>query len=836
MNKTFLYGLLSSGLLLIASGCNEDWNTGGSGTGQLNIVLSLDTDSYSSRSRASEVPDQITADDLALTLTPDDPKGAVRQWNSINEFSNNEKFAVGGYTLEAAYGDKSNEGFEKPFYYGAARLAVRENDVTSVSLDAKLGNAMVTPTYTDAFMGYFTNYSLEFRTIAGSNITYPANENRPVYVAPGSVQLVVNVVKPNGVAASYQATSFAAEAQHHYHITLDVNDGNVGDSFLTISFDDSMEQESVIIDLSDDLTNTPAPTIMTDGFISGETFNVVAGNTTDSPLKVTMSARGGLASVMLETSSTSLKEQGWPEKIDLLAVPTAIQATMTSLGLTEIGLWRNPDKMAILDLTNVVSYIKYIAGFENRSTFTLTVTDKLSQTAPEPVVINIDIEKLQLAIADTDPVLYYSSTATIGLDYNGTDVTGRVTLQYLNQYGSWNNLKTESVEVKSRTVTQYAVTVSGLPDDDTNGEKPVTLRAVAKDKSGVTVMTSAEIVIERTPIPSIAIAPGDVFTSKAAASLSYGTLTFSQIIDGAVFELSTDGGKTFEPYTYSVDGDRIKLEGLTPATTYIARVTVDGIASRLTPFTTEAEQSLDDYNGNMEDWYNEKAPHSQTTGFGADAYRWYAKGEGDEDFWATRNALTTSTSSGPTPNYVSFSGTRSAAGRTGLAAEISTMGYGEGSTYTGSGGNCKHKAAGMLFIGSHSAANETTETIEYGRPWPSRPTSFSFAYKYAPYNSESFRAYIVVENRDNGIVELGRGEFISGEAKSDFTDKTIDINYTVTDMKATHLYIVFVSSTLEAIDAPAVKNVNGSKGLFQGFTDARRIGSVLTVDDIKLNY
>ncbi|MDE6403402.1 MAG: DUF4493 domain-containing protein, partial [Muribaculaceae bacterium] len=256
MNKTFLYGLLSSWLQLFTAGCNEDWNTAVSGTGQLNIVLSLDTDSYSSRSRASEAPDRITVDDLAITLTPDDPKGSVRQWNSINDFSNSEKFAVGGYTLEAGYGDLATEGFQCPHYYGAARLNVRENDITNVTLDAKLANAMVTPTYTDAFTGYFTNYSLEFRTIKGNSIAYAANETRPVYVAPGSVQLIVNVVKPNGVAAAYQATSFVAEAQHHYHLTLDVNGGNVGAvSSITISFDDSVEQEDVTIDLSDDLTN-----------------------------------------------------------------------------------------------------------------------------------------------------------------------------------------------------------------------------------------------------------------------------------------------------------------------------------------------------------------------------------------------------------------------------------------------------------------------------------------------------------------------------------------------------------------------------------------------------
>ncbi len=47
------------------------------------------------------------------------------------------------------------------------------------------------------------------------------------------------------------------------------------------------------------------------------------------------------------------------------------------------------------------------------------------------------------------------------------------------------------------------------------------------------------------------------------------------------------------------------------------------------------------------------------------------------------------------------------------------------------------------------------------------------------------------------------------------------------------MYIVFVSSTS---DNPQVKNVKGDKGAFGGYADGRRIGNVLTVDDIELIY
>ena len=247
-------------------------------------------------------------------------------------------------------------------------------------------------------------------------------------------------------------------------------------------------------------------------------------------------------------------------------------------------------------------------------------------------------------------------------------------------------------------------------------------------------------------------------------------------------------------------------------------------------FTTEAEAQVE--NAGMENWYSVKAPHSQTTVFGMDCYRWFANAEGSS-YWATRNELTTSVSSGPTPYYVSYSGTISNTGVSGNAAEISTLGWGEGSTFISGGGICKNKSAGMLFMGAYSYSGGQ-EKFDYGRPFTSRPSSLSFDYKFASYNSENFKAYVVIENRDGGkTTRLAYGELESNTSVANFTNTTIRLNYTNVALKATHAYIVFISSTA---NDPAVRNVQGDKGAFGGYADARRIGNVLTVDNIKFNY
>lgn len=126
------------------------------------------------------------------------------------------------------------------------------------------------------------------------------------------------------------------------------------------------------------------------------------------------------------------------------------------------------------------------------------------------------------------------------------------------------------------------------------------------------------------------------------------------------------------------------------------------------------------------------------------------------------------------------------------------------------------------------------EKFDYGRPFTSRPSSLSFDYKFASYNSENFKAYVVIENRDGGkTTRLAYGELESNTSVANFTNTTIRLNYTNVALKATHAYIVFISSTA---NDPAVRNVQGDKSAFGGYADARRIGNVLTVDNIKFNY
>lgn len=286
----------------------------------------------------------------------------------------------------------------------------------------------------------------------------------------------------------------------------------------------------------------------------------------------------------------------------------------------------------------------------------------------------------------------------------------------------------------------------------------------------------------------------------------------------------------------SIEGNTLnfaKIGGsLLPETAYQFRSIYDNNAAEVSDnvvVTTEAAAQVP--NAGFEEWYSEVVQKAVKV----DIVEWYPNKKsisdnGDKGFWATRNDLTTSPRYDATNFYCAYSGTiKSDKGHNNSScAEISTVGWGKGNTFTVLGGQCSNITPGMLFIGEYD------KTELFGKEFHSRPDAFEFYYKFAPVKNESFKAYIVVENREgDSRIELGRGEILSNVEVKEFSKQTVKVTYSNITKIPTHMYIVFMSSSA---DSPSVNSVTGSMGAFSGYADSRYVGSVLTVDDVNLIY
>lgn len=823
MKKMILRTVLCSGLAVFAAACSESDFAGPdtAGTGGFKPDVALNSEIITgSRPKAparAEAAD-ITAADLGLRLV--DTEGAtVKTWDKLADFDPEQRFNVGDYTLEAFYGDGESEGFEAPWFLGSQKIKIEENKVTPVAITATLANSMVSLDYTEAFTSYMTSYDAEVHSAAGSTTAVAAGEVRPVYVKAGLVEIYVNFTKPNGKGAKILSASFTAKPRHHYHVTFDMANG-AGDAVLKVIYDDMLDLEEREIDLSDELLNLPSPEITAEGFTSGEAISFVPGFAPEGQLKVNIIAQGKLARVNMTTRSASLLSQGWPAEINLVGA-AAQSGTLAALGMQARGLYTNPDKMAVIDLTGVLGHITLVEGSDGITEITFKVVDAYGK-ASDDLTLRLENAPLAVSLSNPSPVYVGASEMEVDLAYNGGNPDGAVTIEYFNDRGTWTKAQATFAAVSEGL---FRATVTGLPAD----ARDIQLRAITGS------LVSETVTVERTPVAIAAtVSDNDVFARHASIGASLGTraagIDIAALLRKGTLMISSDGGATFAPATATVDGSAYNVTGLAPATGYKARIEIPGVEnSNEIAFTTESEAQLP---GFTPGYYTDVFTKT-TLGIGETNIKCWHPGTQSDNYWSTRNPRTTGQTSGTTYYYTSYSGTLPM----GTGAEISTLGYGEGTTYAhmGSGkvGDPKKKIGGLLFTGDYSV-NGDNETISAGRPFTSRPTTLSFKYKFVEVNGESFRATIVLENRAGGTVtEIGRGSFTSSEAKGSFTPCEIPVTYTESPLKATHISVMFESTTS---DSPQVLSRQGSKGAFKGYSDSKYIGTQLTVDDIELIY
>lgn len=293
--------------------------------------------------------------------------------------------------------------------------------------------------------------------------------------------------------------------------------------------------------------------------------------------------------------------------------------------------------------------------------------------------------------------------------------------------------------------------------------------------------------------------------------------------------------QSFEQLDDQEDGTGIQyVYGLSSNTQYTFKLMLGGHSSSEFTFTTE-EIPSEIENGDMEDWY---AVQLGTSLHDIPYYTPYLNG--GNQYWTTNNDRTTayqqwlctySYNCFPTVSYtlMAYEGTYAAEVRSISASDVHVLNT-TSITYDHS------KREGRLFIGSYSWSS-STETIDLGKSFDSRPTSFSFYYTYTPYDSdESFTADIVLYS---GSDEIGTGSFVSaaGVTTSNYEKQVVEIEYTDRRVRADKMAITFLSTnqspapvrkTTYTVDFVGNEEDNEDWGIW--------LGAILRVDNVELQY
>ncbi|MBD5270067.1 MAG: DUF4493 domain-containing protein [Bacteroides sp.] len=834
--KHLTYGLLFAALGLGLSACSDDnpW-IGSEGEGSLRLSLSTSADVIDAIpvTRASEVISAPDVKDFSILLEKNDGSYS-KEWASPEAFANENGFKTGSYTITAFNGSLEDEGFEKPFFSGSSVVTVLEAHETAVAVNATLANSMVSITYTDAFKGYFTDYSASVHSEGHSYVEYAKDETRPAFIAPGDVDLTVSITDRQGRTVKVQPADFVAEARHHYHVTLDVNGGNVGEGQLVVSFDDTLVKEDVTIDLTEELFSSPAPSItLSEGYTPGQLIEILQNEAVENPLKFSVMARGGLASAKLTVSSETWTP-AFGNELDLVGAAPDRQAQLADAGVKCMGFFNNPDKMALLDITEIAATMP--AG---RHTVTLVAKDKFMRVS-DPVSVIFDTNAIAVNVS-ASPSIFGTNRADLVIDYNGRDVEKAFTFKAEDNFGGFTDCAIISAQQKARSraieMRSYDVAIA----------LPATEREVVKVKVYYWGKEVAEVEVP-VILPDYSIAT-DAFSDRVILKVN----AAEDVIDPVVTALNVyiDGNKVPSSRIVRDKNQKVLyISGLSPETTYNLATTLTATPGGNITFVTEGTPLLP--NGNL-------SAVSETINIsGVKVGGGYSVWPGnyshtssivrsEADGWASANPLTCWTGSSNKNTWFIVPSTYVENGE----AIVRTVGYHHNGTdpaRSGGAFNTKYYcenapsdlniSVGEMFLGSSSFDGSFVRNE--GTSFSARPKSLSFQYTYAPNGDEEGYAYISLLDAQGNVIGSGA---VNLSTAGSFTDAEVKISSYKFGTKAASIKVGFKSSTSSqpGIVIPSGSALNegqslGNKTLSANSYHAFAKGSELKIKDIKVNY
>lgn len=825
--KKVYYGLLS----LLCAGlvsCAKD-EAQSSLKGRIDVRVNTDQSLSDEVSRAAGEVTEPDLKDFALTIVSVDGE-VSNSWDSFEKFE--PVFVeVGTYTVTASYGEAESEGFDALSYLGSTNVEVRKDETVEAAVTCTINKAKVSVSYTDDFKKYFSSYSAYVSSSKGNKVTYAADETRGAYFVPGDLGLFLEVTR-QGISQkiTLNPKNFTAEVKHEYRLTMDVDASTAS---LKIVFNDNpASEQNVSINISDEALNAAPPVFTPYGFKSGETLEVLEGETVSSEkLEAYLNAPSGLSKCELTTVSEALKAQGWPEKVDLMKLTEEQSQKLTELGLSTRGLGANHDKIALINFRNVLSHLYCVTDGDDTHVFTLKATDALTKVSD--LVLNVTTRNNGFAITLPESVPYGSTTMTADLTLEGNPALVKFFYFYL---GVDQEFRSENINIQPETEeNKYKVTFT-YPEPLVDTENVVKFKA----QCGAKTFESTFKVEDPELTLSLKNGDADVWAKHAdfqivASAKSRVSRTVSTSTIELQYEESENVWKKWDNVIF--DGTNgFTVNGLTSGTSYKFRaVYCQDVYSN--EFTIKTEYELSVPNSGMEDWH-------YTQPSGVEHWEvWYACREGEQPVWSTMNQLTTSEGGTTTFNgfnygkfnayrYNANSGTlMTTEGKNGNAAQIRAVGWGQGNQANGSA-NAKYATVGELYIGYYDS--ETKTAVYDGIEFTSRPKSLTFDYKYTPgKGGDQYYAEIVILNRQaDTVTEIGRGLSRNGNSVGEWTSVTVDIKYTETGkkLKATHMYIVFKSGDNAGNDYfNTVPNLGN-------LSDGQYVGSEFFVDNIVLNY
>lgn len=852
--KGLLLLALVPGLGLTSCGDESPWS-GSDETG--GIALNLESDGrlmrHGTRADDTQCPIVPDANAFGIKLTKSDNTYS-KTWSSLDGFNKESEFPIGDYTIEATYGDVAEQGFERPCFKGTNTLHVSPGTTTPVNVTATLANAMVTLRYTDAFLANYSTYSAAIETPNHSEpVLFPQGETRSAFIDPtgeGYTELVLTLTNDQGQTVNLRPAKFVAQPRRNYVITVNVT-GNVskGDAVLEIGFEEEETKDTIKISLGDELFTSPAPQVRATNFTVGTPIDLMEYDELAVSPQFDLYAFGGFREVNLKVANTNgTYVPAFGSNVNLVNADATTQAQLADAGVKVSGLFRNPDKMAVVNVKDFLGNLP--AGEYSVKVEVVDALGRLStETVENPVELTANVTKTEYSIVSAGNIDYLANEAQVVVNTNSQQLKNRI------------KFRVNNAEATVKSVTE-------------GGAAPAPKRTRTRADLPYTYTYTLDVPQATTAAVAIESSYGKL---KATANVTVNGPAYEVVSDAfarfAVFGIETENAEMKEYLTKNltvyngnaavtpgnimrdVQNGFITVKGLSAGRAYDAfTLKLNNAFDKTVPaFTTESESSVP--NGDFGKLgRNINIGNLQVGGTyrvsPADYHHTSSINRNEPEGWVTVNDLTAYANSS---NKNTWFIVPSMFLDNGVAV-LRSVGYNHnGTTPARSGGafNTKYycenapsdsqleKVAGELFLGTYSY--DGTEHRTNGTAFASRPVSVSFEYKYTPVNGEQAQADVEVLDESGAILTSGT---MLLSAAPNMTTKTINLPQYAFGKKAAKLYIGFRSTksgVTPAINIPSGSALNEGQGLGNKTISANNYhafakGSELTIDNVKVSY
>lgn len=862
-------------VLIIGSFACDDQKDGSSGhSGKLRLSLTADTTSLKkgvnsnlTKVVSDEFEKFLTVEDYQIRIVTD--KDTVKSYDRFDKMPSEIELPEGAYTIVASKGNDLPAAFENPYFEGSTAFTVKEGMSTPLEVTATLGNARITAEYTDDFKEAYSDYTvLLSSSYTTADLEIVKGETRPAYMQVDkdgtniAIGIKLKKITEETEKTYYVPTALKLERRQNVRLVFKT-DGEALDGIgLDIVLDDTMEEVTMTTEIPDFMWKPfKEPTLTATEFVDCDVFEFRSGLFDKNPY-IGINMAGGIGSLNIKYWKDGEDEED--ATMYNLATDAGVKAakenhyTWTVGEETDVNMSKK--KASVLYLkeglnslpssdkdTYIYHYKIYGTDATGKAKESNVITFDAKVLPAEAPQIMAESSDTQYEIVEGDELAAdwnLSFTATGLIDEEQTKVvvndgTSNVEYAFMSEAGREALKQALGVETE---ITNNANAILTFPKSFTTllkapetGSKDYTFTFYLKDQRRKDY-TLKKIVTVYAPVFTLETMENDAFAKRIVLRANmFGKgnkkhLSFEYRPKGELNWLPVQSSG-LTPINDNSKTDLIQyvdtLKGLTIKTFYELRALYQGRkiwnSNVVVAQTEDADYNLP--NSGFGNWFVEKGNDNWE--------RYYPWKDGDETTigWNTINLKTTQdggNSLGNKYRYIANSSTiptEDADGISNSAALIRTVGWGKGTTASGSSSTIKYSDPGELFLGTY------VNGPVYGIDFSYRPSGFSFHYKYENpmKGNDEFTAEIVVVDENNQVISK---QFKSSTVTSVWQKQYVQLDYPEGTGRAKKMYIRFVSGRTGSYgyaDFPVTPE-------FGNLSNGEYTGSHLYIDNVELIY